>query len=232
MTVDLMRPRKGALAIGGVAAAAVLAGCGQAAALGDTSSDRLSSGGTPRSAGVSLASGESSHDNGPAVGESTPIASQPVDDADCQYSTGDKSGDGTASPREPAELTDVELIRREGTGAIRLSFAPGTGTPDYEIGYQPEPLHLEGSGKPVRLEGGTAMAVHLSNAVDIGIATGEVLIDPARQSVIIEVKSLGAFEGYVSLGIGIIGNDRIPFRVVTGENTLTIEFDYGPPENA
>lgn len=165
--------------------------------------------------------------------EGNTVARQPVGDSGRtgEYSTGDKSGQGSATATDPAKLTDVKLARREGTDAVRLRFAPGSGTPDFEIGYAPAPLHLEGSGKPVSLEGGRAVSIDLTNAVDGDISAGDVLLDPARQSVIAQAKSLGAFEGHVSLGIGLVGDEKIPFRVTTTDNTITIEFDYGPPEN-
>lgn len=160
------------------------------------------------------------------------IARQPVgDDAGSgNYTTGDKSGAGSAVPADPAQLTDVTLSRGEGVASVRLEFAQA-GTPAYEIGYQPEPLHYEGSGKPAELEGGRALVIDLTNAADGDTAAGDVLLDPERQSVIAEAKSLGAFEGHVKLGLGSVGDDKIPFRVSAEGNTIVVQFDYGPPES-
>jgi len=58
-----------------------------------------------------------------------------------------------------------------------------------------------------------------------------VLLEPQRQSSLAQVRSLGAFEGNVSLGMSLVHDGKVPFRVAKGDDTLTIEFDYGPSES-
>ncbi|MBA8825421.1 hypothetical protein FHX42_002772 [Saccharopolyspora lacisalsi] len=143
------------------------------------------------------------------------------------FTTGDKSGTGSATGPDPAVLTDVRLLRRQGSDAIRLEFAPGSGTPDYQVGYRPKPLRYEGSGRPANLEGGPALELDLTHADDGDAAAGAVPVDPQRQSVVAQVKNLGSFEGHVKLGIGIIeSHSELPYEVSTGPHSITVEIAH------
>ncbi len=60
------------------------------------------------------------------------------------FTTGDKSGTGSATGPDPAVLTDVRLLRRQGSDAIRLEFASGSGNPDRKSGVEGKRVELGG----------------------------------------------------------------------------------------
>jgi|GEM_PF-5028420 len=139
---------------------------------------------------------------------------------------------GTANGQDPAEITDVQLVHHAGFDTVRVEFAPGSDIPQYQVGYQPRPLRMEGSGKPANLAGapGPELAVELENTRDRDTPAGAELGHPEHMPSVAQTKNLGSFEGHVKLGVALPGGSTPPVSVSTGGNSISINIDYGAPE--
>jgi len=126
------------------------------------------------------------------------------------------SGVGTGDPSSahPPTLIGVRVGRHVAYDRTVFDFTGGT--PDYVVRYAA--LITEGQGQPVPLPGNADLLVRFQGAFTYDINTGASTIDlgqvlDPRYPSLRQVRFGGAFEGYVSAGLGL--RDRVGFRVFT-----------------
>jgi hypothetical protein len=147
-------------------------------------------------------------------------------------------GAGTEPVSAPAEgdeialLEDVAVARHEGYDRVVLRFR--NGLPGYRVEYVEPPLHEDGSGARVRIEGSAFVLVRLEPAsgFDLSTGEGELVYDGPRRiagsdvgtSIVREVVRTGDFEAVLSWAVGL--QDRVDFRVLTldGPPRLVVDF--------
>lgn len=95
----------------------------------------------------------------------------------------------------------------------RLVIDLGAGRePGFQLRYV-HAVRAQGSGQVVKLRGHAALQITLlDNAVARFPAIGHSLVTVRRFGVIRQVLSVGSFEGYTEVGVGV--RSKVPFRVV------------------
>jgi hypothetical protein len=145
---------------------------------------------------------------------------------------------GTDPVSAPAEGTEIALHERlalaRHEGYDRVVFQFRNGLPGYRVEYVEPPLHEDGSGARVEIEGRAFVLVRMEPASGFDLATGEgelVYTGPRRisgadagTSIVREVVRTGDFEAVLSWAIGL--EDRVDFRVLTldGPPRLVVDF--------
>ena len=137
----------------------------------------------------------------------------PMDDA----STSPVSVAPTATDGH-ALLTAVRAARHEGFDRVVFEFS--NAVPGYAVEYVEEPVHADGSGEEVPVDGEHVVLVRLENASGADLSkedapqtyTGPTRFDPGTPEVA-ELVRVGDFEGVLTWAIGV--RDRVPFRVTT-----------------
>lgn len=117
-----------------------------------------------------------------------------------------------------ALLTDVRAARHEGFDRVVFEFA--NATPGYLVEYVAEPVHADGSGEEVAVDGEHVLLVRMENASGADLSkeeapqtyTGPTRFDPGTPEVA-ELVRVGDFEGVLTWAIGV--RDRVAFRVTT-----------------
>jgi hypothetical protein len=147
-------------------------------------------------------------------------------------------GAGTAPVSEAAEGTEtallesVDLGRHEGFDRIVFRFR--NAVPGYRVEYVDPPLHEDGSGDPVEVEGGAFAVVRMEPASGFDLETAEgvlVYTGPRRisgsdagTSVLREAVRTGDFEAVLTWAIGL--SDRVDFRVTTLQGPPRVVVDF------
>ena len=139
--------------------------------------------------------------------------------------TGEATGSGTAL------LEQVTLGRHEGFDRIVFRFR--NHTPGYRAGYADPPIHEDGSGDVVEIEGDAVLVVRMDPASGFDLETGEGVMvykgprringSTAGTSVIREAVRTGDFEVVLTWAIGL--SDRVDFRVSTVANPPRVVID-------
>lgn len=120
--------------------------------------------------------------------------------------------------RSTALLTAVRAARHEGYDRIVFEFA--NAVPGYDVRYVPAPIHQDGSGQAVAVEGAHLLRVRMGNALDADLTkpaapqtyTGPRRFDPGTPE-IAELVRVGGFEAALTWVAGL--RDRVDFRVTT-----------------
>jgi hypothetical protein len=134
-----------------------------------------------------------------------------------------------AGNEEVALLTDVRAARHEGYDRVVFEFR--NELPGYDVRYVEPPLHEDGSGDPVELEGAHVVQVRMELALDADLNqegapmtyTGPQRFKPGTPEVV-ELARAGGFEGVLTWGIGL--NDRVDFKVSTLTSPPRIVIDF------
>jgi hypothetical protein len=124
------------------------------------------------------------------------------------------SGTGTGDPSSPHPPTLVGVRVGWHHAYDRTVFDFVGGTPNYVVRYAP--LVTEGQGTPVPLAGAASLLVRFQGAIPYDIDTGASTIDLTqvlnpRLPTLRQLKFGGAFEGYISAGLGL--RATVGFRV-------------------
>ena len=140
---------------------------------------------------------------------------------------------GNAS--ETALLTRVQIGRHEGFDRVVFEFRDGL--PGYLVEYVDPPVHEDGSGNPVEIDGSAVLLVRMEPAsgFDLGVPEGELVYTGPRRLggadagavTVREVVRTGDFEAVLTWAIGT--NGRTPFVVTTLEGPDRLVIDFGRP---
>lgn len=117
-----------------------------------------------------------------------------------------------------ALLGDVRAARHEGFDRVVFEFE--NTLPGYDVRYVPKPVHEDGSGRVVPVDGAYVVQVRMENALDADLTragapltyTGPRRIAPGTPELVELVRS-GGFEGVLTWVVGLA--DRVDFRVLT-----------------
>jgi hypothetical protein len=122
---------------------------------------------------------------------------------------------------ETALLERVAVGRHEGYDRVVFQFR--NALPGYRVEYAEPPLHQDGSGDVVPVQGDAFLTVRMEPASGFDASSGDgtlVYTGPPRidgaqagASVVQEVARIGDFEAVLSWAIGL--SDRVDFRVST-----------------
>jgi hypothetical protein len=126
----------------------------------------------------------------------------------------------------------VALGRHEGFDRVVFQFR--NAVPGYHVEYVRPPLHEDGSGARVRVEGDAFVVVRMEPASGFDVATGEgelvytgasrIAGAPSGTSVVREVVRTGDFEAVLTWAIGL--SDRVDFRVTELRDPARIVVDF------
>jgi hypothetical protein len=163
------------------------------------------------------------------------IAPPPTAAADLPAPTGTAPVTGVAStpPWDPAPptLTGVRYGRHDRYDRTVFDFTGGT--PGYRVEYGP--LTQQGTGDPVALAGAATLRIVFDGAYPYDVNTGRPTIDlgrvyEPRLPTLRQIRSGGAFEGYVSFGLGLA--DRVGFRVLrlTSPPRIAVDVAHQPDQ--
>jgi hypothetical protein len=144
-------------------------------------------------------------------------------------------GDFVTGPLvEPAEGEETALLERVALGRHegydRVVFQFRNALPGYRIEFVDPPLHEDGSGAPVKIEGHAFAVVRMERAsgFDLTAPEGElVYTGPRRLSgsgIVAEVVRTGDFEAVLTWAVGLHG--QVPFRVLRLENPARLVVDF------
>jgi len=141
-------------------------------------------------------------------------------------STGPVVVKGTSE--EVALLTHVRAARHEGYDRVVFEFrnvAPG-----YDVRYVQKPVHADGSGAEVPVEGGAVLLVRMEPALDADLtqeSAPRTYLGPQRFSpdtaAIEELVRTGGFEAVLTWAVGV--DEKRPFKVTRLESPARIVID-------
>ncbi len=147
-------------------------------------------------------------------------------------------GAGTESVSAAADGYEIALLNRVAVGRHegydRVVFQFRNALPGYQVEYVQPPLHEDGSGNIVDVEGKAFVVVRMNPASGFDQETGEgqlVYEGPRRvgdartgTSTVREVVRTGDFEAVLTWAVGL--GDRVDFRVLTldGPPRLVVDF--------
>ena len=130
-------------------------------------------------------------------------------------------------PSGHAQLTSVDVAHHQGFDRVVFRFGgAGTGLPGYSISLASGPLHHDGAGAPVALEGSAAIVAKMIYATGWGTYQGPTTITPGLPSVV-QLTQTGDFEGYLTWTIGL--RAQAPFRVLALSEPDRIVVDVATP---
>jgi len=123
-----------------------------------------------------------------------------------------------ATNRQTALLTDVRAARHEGYDRVVFQFR--NALPGYDVRYVALPVHQDGSGNVVPVQGRYVAQIRMENALDADLTKasapltyhGPMRFSPATPEVAELVRS-GSFEGVLTWVAGL--RDRVDYRVRT-----------------
>ena len=127
-----------------------------------------------------------------------------------------------------ALLTDVRAARHEGYDRVVFEFrnvAPG-----YDVRYVQKPVHADGSGNEVPVEGGAVLLVRMEPALDADLtqeSAPRTYLGPQRftpdTAVVVELVRTGGFEAVLTWAVGV--DEKRPFKVTRLESPARIVID-------
>jgi hypothetical protein len=134
-----------------------------------------------------------------------------------------------ATNQETALLSAVRAARHEGYDRVVFEFR--NALPGYDVRYVDKPVHADGSGDVVPVDGEFAVQVRMENALDADLSkpdapltyTGPRRIRP-ETPVVEELVRTGGFEGVLTWAVGLA--DRVDFRVTTLDAPPRLVVDF------
>jgi hypothetical protein len=134
-----------------------------------------------------------------------------------------------ATNRATALLADVRAARHEGYDRVVFEFR--NELPGYSVRYVRPPVHADGSGDVVPVDGDFVVEVRMENALDADLSkpsapltyTGPRRLAPATP-VVAELARTGGFEGVLTWVVGL--RDRVGFRVTTLQSPPRLVVDF------
>jgi hypothetical protein len=134
---------------------------------------------------------------------------------------------------EVALLTSVRAARHEGYDRVVFEFrnvAPG-----YDVRYVQKPVHADGSGAEVPVDGGAVLLVRMEPALDADLTQESAPLTyhgPKRftpdAAVVAELVRTGGFEAVLTWAIGV--DEKRPFKVtrLDGPPRIVIDIQSSP----
>ena len=139
---------------------------------------------------------------------------------------------GEAKTSETALLERVAVGSHEGYDRVVFQFR--NGLPGYRVEYAEPPLHEDGSGNVVELDGNAFVVVRMEPAsgFDLSVPEGELVYTgprrlPGTGTSVLEVVRTGDFEAVLTWAVGL--EARVPYRVLTLEDPARIVVDFATP---
>lgn len=133
----------------------------------------------------------------------------------------------TQRPSVPAELVPVEMRTGAHEGFDRVVIElKGTGTPGWFVGYTDQPAQ-QGSGNPVEIAGDSTLDVNIDGVVlpfELGLDTPQLAPITGQGEKVVQLKSVGTFEGRAQFVVGIKGQ-KTPFSVELLDNPTRVVID-------
>ena len=181
---------------------------------------------------VAFGCGGSDDEPGASTSSPTTTTTEPT-------TTGEAFEGGTEPVTAPAEISETALLERVAVaghdGYDRVVFQFRNGLPGYRVEYVDPPLHEDGSGNVVDLEGNAFLVVRMEPAsgFDLSVPEGELIYTGPRRiagedtTVLREVVRTGDFEAVLTWAIGL--DERVPFRVLTLDDPARIVVDFAAP---
>jgi hypothetical protein len=147
-------------------------------------------------------------------------------------------GAGTDPVSAPPAGDETALLERVAIGSHegydRVVFQFRDEPPGYRVSYVEPPLHEDGSGHEVEIDGTAFVLVDMEPAsgFDLSAPEGELVYEGPRRlsgadagaSVVREVVRTGDFEAQLAWAIGL--DARVPFRVSTLEDPARLVVDF------
>jgi hypothetical protein len=134
-----------------------------------------------------------------------------------------------AADEQTALLTDVRAGRHEGFDRVVFEFR--NVLPGYDVRYASRPVREDGSGRVVRIAGGSVVRIRMENALDADLSqasapltyTGPRRFKPGTPEVV-ELVRVGGFEGVLTWVAGL--QDPVDFRVTTASAPPRLIVDF------
>jgi hypothetical protein len=175
--------------------------------------------------------GCASSDDDDQTGSVTTTTTAPATTAESfEGTTGVVTGEATSS--ETALLERVAVGSHEGYDRVVFQFRDGL--PGYRVEYAEPPLHEDGSGNVVELDGNAFVVVRMEPAsgFDLTVPEGKLVYTGPRRlpgpgTPVLEVVRTGDFEAVLTWAVGL--EARVPYRVLTLENPARIVVDFAAP---
>jgi hypothetical protein len=124
-------------------------------------------------------------------------------------------------------LTDVRVGHHDAVDRVVLEFE-GSGVPGWRVEHVDEAV-LDGSGHPVRLDGGTILQIGVSGTEWPGPASayydGPDRVPAPPGGPLTEVHVGGTFEGYTQVFAGAEDPTRFEVFVLTGPPRLVVDVE-------
>lgn len=162
-------------------------------------------------------------------GSTTGAQTETVDGIDTMEGASTDPVTVAATNTETALLTDVRAARHEGYDRVVFEFR--NTLPGYDVRYVAKPVHEDGSGRVVPVDGNYVVQVRMENALDADLTqeaapltyTGPQRFSPGTPEVV-ELVRTGGFEAVLTWAVGLA--DRVDFRVLTlqGPPRLVVDF--------
>ena len=134
-----------------------------------------------------------------------------------------------AKSKVTALLRSIRASRHEGYDRVVFQFA--NTVPGYDVRYVRRPVHQDGSGKVVPVDGSYIVLIRMRNALDADLTksgaprtyTGPTRFSPHTPEVAELVRTDG-FEAVLTWAVGL--HDRVDFRVFTlnAPERLVVDF--------
>lgn len=134
----------------------------------------------------------------------------------------------SATGEEVALLTHVRAARHEGYDRVVFEFrnlAPG-----YDVRYVQKPVHADGSGAEVAVDGSAVLRVRMEPALDADLnqeSAPRTYLGPQRftpdAAVVAELVRTGGFEAVLTWAVGV--DERRPFKVTRLASPARIVID-------
>lgn len=139
---------------------------------------------------------------------------------------------GEAKSSEWALLERVAVGSHDGYDRVVFQFR--NGLPGYRVEYAAPPLHEDGSGNVVELDGNAFVVVRMEPAsgFDLSVPEGELVYTgprrlPGTGVSVQEIVRTGDFEAVLTWAVGL--EARVPYRVLTLENPTRLVLDFAAP---
>ncbi|MDO4762624.1 MAG: hypothetical protein Q4A31_11940 [Corynebacterium sp.] len=133
----------------------------------------------------------------------------------------------TQRPSVPAELVPVTMRTGAHEGFDRVVIElKGTGTPGWFVDYTDQPAQ-QGSGKPVEIAGDSTLDVNIDGVVlpfELGLDTPPLAPITGQGAKVVQLKSVGTFEGRAQFVVGIKGQ-KTPYSVELLDNPTRVVID-------
>jgi hypothetical protein len=134
-----------------------------------------------------------------------------------------------AKNRVTALLTSVRAARHEGYDRVVFRFR--NTLPGYDVHYVKRPVHQDGSGKVVRVNGTYIVQIRMLNALDADLTKSgapRTYMGPTRFSprtpAVAELVRTGGFEAVLTWAVGL--HDRVDFRVTALKAPARLVVDF------